>query len=68
MIEYFKLKFRKLQAEVFILESLSNLIIDVKDDENVKMVAKIFELLKTTPSEEWTKVIVEGIKSQEDNV
>jgi len=68
MIKYFKLKFRKLRAEVLILETIAELILVVKDNENVQLLTKLSQLLKTTPESEWVKVIVDGIKSTKNDV
>lgn len=68
MFEYFKLKFRKLRAEVLILETIAELILIVKDNENVQLLTKISQLLKNTPEGEWVKVIVDGIKNRENDV
>jgi hypothetical protein len=67
MFEYFKLKFRKLRAEVLILETIAELILVVKDNENVVLLTKISQLLKSTPESEWVKVIVDGIKTAKND-
>ncbi len=68
MIKYFKFKFRRLQAEVLILETIAELILAVKDNENVMLLTKISQLLKNTPETEWVKVIVDGIKNNKNDV
>ena len=67
MIEYFKLKFRKLRAEVLILETIAELILVVKDNESVQLLTKLSHLLKNTPESEWINVIVDGIKNHKND-
>lgn len=66
MIEYFKLKMRELRARVYILETISEIFINVKDDENYKLFVKIVQKLKETPESEWIKEIVENISSEKE--